>query len=403
MNATTELRAPPGERVFSAHDLNGLSELLAAELRESFFHYRCHMRPDMLQNWWTYEVAQALQQFYEDLIAGHRPRLAIGAPPQHGKSLAAEDFIAWVSGNNPNLKTIFASYSADLGIRTNLALQRTFVHPTYREIFPRLQAGSHGWVMNTELIEFPGFTGSFRNTTIEGAINGMSLDLGVIDDPIKGRAEASSKVTRERVWNWFTDDWGSRFSKDAGMLVIMTRWHVDDLLGRFIDKAKGDIRVINYPAVAETREMYRRPGMALFPELKPLEFLQERRKLLTESSWQSLYQQHPIVVGGGIFPIEKIMTIPMLDRSQIMKSVRYVDKAGEKAQLIDDRLKVLAQDLRQIEGDIINCRSPRWRESNVIPLKTKNHKRGRPPLGGQAMSPGRAAAASPRSSVSAMM
>src|SRR5262249_50817270 len=80
------------------------------------------MRPEMLQNWWTKEIADALQQFYDDLVGGARPRLAIGAPPQHGKSLAAEDFIAWVSGRNPELKTIFASYSADLGVRTNLAL-----------------------------------------------------------------------------------------------------------------------------------------------------------------------------------------------------------------------------------------------------------------------------------------
>src|SRR5262245_32554572 len=303
------------------------ANLQAAELRDNFFEYRRKMRPEMLQNWWTKEIADALQQFYDDLVGGARPRLAIGAPPQHGKSLAAEDFIAWVSGRNPELKTIFASYSADLGVRTNLALQRTFRHPTYRQIFPHSKVGAHGWVCNTELIEFPHYAGSFRNTTIEGAINGMALDLGVIDDPVKGRAEASSKLTRDRIWNWFTDDWGGRFSKDAGMLIIMTRWHVDDLLGRFIAKAP-NVRVINYPAIAERREVYRRPGTALFPELKPLDFLEERRRLLTDASWQSLYQQHPIVVGGGMFPIEKLRVIDFLDRDKILKTVRYVDKAG---------------------------------------------------------------------------
>jgi hypothetical protein len=104
-------------------------------------------------------------------------------------------------------------------VRTNLALQRTYNNPAYLTLFPNMAVGEHGWVCNTELIEFPGFDGSFRNTTIEGAINGMALDLGVIDDPVKGRAEASSKVTRDRVWNWFTDDWGSRFSKDAAIFI----------------------------------------------------------------------------------------------------------------------------------------------------------------------------------------
>jgi hypothetical protein len=194
--------------------VNLFAEVQAAELRKDFYLYRKHVRPNMLQNWWTMEIADALQQFYEDLVGGKRPRLAIGAPPQHGKSLAAEDFIAWVSGRNPELKTIFASYSAELGVRTNLALQRTFVHPIYRSIFPNMMLGQRGWVCNTELIEFPHHSGSFRNTTIEGAINGMALDLGVIDDPVKGRAEASSKITRDRIWNWFTDDWGGRFSRD---------------------------------------------------------------------------------------------------------------------------------------------------------------------------------------------
>jgi hypothetical protein len=89
------------------------------------------------------------------------------------------------------------------------------------------------------LLEFVKHTGSFRNTTINGSINGMELHLGVIDDPIKGRAEVQGKGNRDKVWHWFTDDWGSRFAKDAGMLIIMTRWHVDDLLGRFIDHDAG--------------------------------------------------------------------------------------------------------------------------------------------------------------------
>ena len=62
------------------------------------------------------------------------------------------------------------------------------------------------------------------------------------------------------------------------MLIIMTRWHVDDLLGRYIDRMEG-IRVLSYPAIAENDTQYRKAGEALFPELKPLEFLEERRKI----------------------------------------------------------------------------------------------------------------------------
>ena len=62
-----------------------------------------------------------------------------------------------------------------------------------------------------------------------------------------------------------------------------------------------------------------------------MEFLLELRKLYTQSSWEALYQQNPFIVGGGIFPIEKLQTWPVLDRSKILKSVRFWDKAGTES------------------------------------------------------------------------
>ena len=310
-------------------DMDAYAQSYLIKARESFEYFRCMLRPGMITSWWTEEIARAMQQFYEDLMAGKRPMLAIGSPPQHGKSWAATDLIAWVAGKNPDLKAIYASYSDELGTRTNVDLQRMMQTPQYKQIFPETRVGVTGWQMNTSLIEYAGRFGSFRNTTTMGSINGMELHLGVIDDPVKGRAEASSKTTRERLWNWFTDDWGSRFAANAGMVVVMTRWHVDDVLGRFIERSKDRVRVLDFPAIAEHDEEHRSKGEALFPELKPLSFLEERKKLLTIASWESLYQQHPIVVGGGILPIEKLTTIPHWDtKNMVAKSVRYWDKAG---------------------------------------------------------------------------
>jgi hypothetical protein len=151
----------------------------------------------------------------------------------------------------------------------------------------------------------------------------------VIDDPIKGRAEAQSENTREKTWNWFTDDVLSRFSENAGLILIMTRWHVDDPAGRLIDHfGKRRVTIVRYPALAEENEKHRKIGEPLFPELKSLEFLLERKKLFTEASWSALYQQNPFIVGGGIFPIEKLQTWPIVDRTKILKSCRYWDKAG---------------------------------------------------------------------------
>jgi predicted phage terminase large subunit-like protein len=93
------------------------------------------------------------------------------------------------------------------------------------------------------------------------------------------------------------------------------------------------VEMVCFPAIAERDEyigpkLTRRAGEALFPAVKPLEFLHERRQLMGEPSWQSEYQQHPIVVGGGIFPIEKIGVQPMWDWHNLLRSVRYWDKAG---------------------------------------------------------------------------
>jgi len=186
--------------------------------RENFARFRQYMRPNMMWGWWNQVVADELQLFYEDFRAGKRPKLALMSPPQHGKSWTATDFIAWVSGKDPTLKTIFGSYSDRLGVRTNLWLQRMMSNERYRQTFPGLTVQGlgrrTGLLCNTELIEFGRYNangefqateGSFRNTTIDGPVNGMELHLGVIDDPHKGRSEANSIAQRNKVWNWFAD------------------------------------------------------------------------------------------------------------------------------------------------------------------------------------------------------
>ena len=90
------------------------------------------------------------------------------------------------------------------------------------------------------------------------------------------------------------------------------------------------VQVLKYPALAEKNEDYRWRGQPLFPKHKSKEFLLTRKNLMTIGAWEALYQQNPIIVGGGIFPIEKFRTLPVLDRSMIQASVRAIDKAGPR-------------------------------------------------------------------------
>lgn len=319
--------------VYNEADALVVSERWYKEAQDDFWTFRLLVHPEMLKSWWQIDVADRLTKFYQDLLAGKRPKLVLMAPPQHGKSVQIRDFVAWMLGQDPDLRIIFSSYSEDLGVNANLYLQRLMDSPQYQRTFTgtRLDDGD-GYQRNSSVLEMVGCEGSFRNTTVQGPITGFGLDLGIVDDPIKGRAEAQSKLIRDKTWSWFTDDFFLRFSEKAGMIMILTRWHIDDPAGRFIEKFP-DTQIVSYPAIAEEGDWsvlagHRKAGIALFPKHKSVEFLLERKKTLTQASWEALYQQRPIVVGGGIIPVEKLTCISQFDRLSIKKSIRYVDKAG---------------------------------------------------------------------------
>lgn len=329
-------------RVYTMADLQLLEMIAQAEARESFWAFRQYMRPKMKKGWFQREVAHELQRFYEDIVRGLAPKLVLQAPPQHGKSDIVSDFIAWLSGKLPDKRQIYASFSDRLGVRANLRLQRMMDSPKYQAIFnTRLNTSnvvsqSGQYLRNREMLEFVGAEGSFRNTTVNGPITGESLDIGIIDDPIKGRKEANSPAVRDTTWGWFTDDFLTRFSEEGALLIVLTRWHLDDPVGRLL--AEDDtVRVLRYAALAEKTELFadgsvrRKKGEALFPELKSREFILTRKKVMTVASFESVYQQNPIVVGGEMFPVDMFEIVPMLPAGcKVMKRVRYWDKAGTK-------------------------------------------------------------------------
>ena len=304
--------------------------------RRDFLAYRKLISPKLKMGWFHREICYALEDFYEQLISGQKPVLILQAPPQHGKSRAIIDFISWVSGKNPDLETFYTAFSDRLGVRANLRLQRTYDSEIYKQIFPELKISSHGdkdshgFTRNRNLLEYVGRDGLFRNTTVNGAITGETIGLGIIDDPLKGRKEANSVTIRDTAWDWLTDDFFTRFEENAGLLMILTRWHLDDPAGRLILEMPG-VRVLNFPAIAEkgiedAGAKYREIGEPLFPEHKSLEFLLKRKALMTSFNWVSLYQGCPIQVGGGLIKVEYFKIVPVCPEG-LIEQVRYWDKA----------------------------------------------------------------------------
>lgn len=313
-------------------------ELMLQEARDSFWAFRKYLRPKWKRGWWQRAYAAVLQRFWESLVRGERPKLLIEAPRQHGKTMMIVDFLAWACGKNPDLRSYYASYSSKLGKRANKDLQRIFSSARYLAVFPgtriqltKIRDPSHptNSQKTQTVIEFVGREGSFSNTTVLGAVNGESIALGVIDDPMKDAKESRSIVKRETAWQWMTTDFFGCMTIDAGLLIIGARRHKDDPIGRLTAKyreAGKPLKKFSYPAIAVKDERYRKEGEALSPEIHDLEQLRELKLPMNEHDWQATYQQNPIDEGGNIILGEWLL------RYQLAPLLKYRVIYGDTAQ-----------------------------------------------------------------------
>lgn len=294
--------------------LHALQIELARQSLVGFVYATC---PGYLMGWVHEEVCAELDAFLAAVQRKASPRLLLTMPPRHGKSeIASRRFPAYALGRYPDLSIIATSYSADLASRMNRDVQRVIDDEAYSEIFPGTRlygknirtVASGAYMRNSDFFEVVGRRGGYRSAGVGGGITGMGGDVILIDDPIKDRAEADSPTIRNRVWDWYTSTLYTRLAPGGGIIVIQTRWHMDDLAGRLLEAARtgeGDQwRVVNFPAIAEQDETHRKAGEALHPARYPLEQLHAIRAAIGSRDWEALYQQHPTPDGGGIFKAE---------------------------------------------------------------------------------------------------
>lgn len=240
--------------------------------------------------WLHYEIARQLERVEK----GQIKRLMLFVPPRHGKSqLASIDFPAWYLGRHPEKEIITASYSAELAQDFGYKTRNLVNSQEYQTLFnTKLRDDSKSkakWLTNEG--------GGYTAVGVGGPITGRGADLLIIDDPVKNREEAESLTIRDKVWNWYTSTAYTRLEKDASVILIMTRWHKDDLAGRLLEKAKEDGEqwdVIEFPAIATRDEHYRKRGEALWPEKYDFDALTTIKNTIGIYDWQSLYQQQPI-------------------------------------------------------------------------------------------------------------
>lgn len=294
-----------------------IQEIRQAKARKSLAYFTTYTKPDYLMGWVHREICAALDDFLQAVADKKSPRLIITMPPRSGKSeLVSRRFPAYAFGRYPDLQIIATSYSADLSQRFNRDVQRIIDDEKYQEIFPettlngsRVRTDSRGsYIRTSDLFEIVGHAGAYRSCGVGGGITGQGADCLLIDDPVKDRAEANSATVRQSIWDWYTSTAYTRLSPGGGVIVMATRWHLDDLIGRLIENmenGQGDtFTVINYPAIAEHDEIHRRKGEALHPERYSLDQLKKIQKTVGSRDWAALYQQHPVPDGGALFKLE---------------------------------------------------------------------------------------------------
>lgn len=281
--------------------------------RRTLIDFTVRTKPDYEVNWHHALLAEYLDQFIDKKIT----RLIVTMPPRHGKSeLVSRRLPAFILGKDPNAAIIATSYTSDLATRMNRDVQRIIDDANYRQLFPdtrlsgiNIRSIAQGtYLRNSDIFEIVAHRGYYKSAGVGGAITGMGCNYGIIDDPIKNRAEAESVTYRNMIWDWYTSTFYTRLESQGSILITMTRWHEDDLVGRLLDAAKQDKDadqwiVLNLPAIAHqkpgTRDP-RTPGEPLWCSKYSQVQLQSIKTTLGTYDWEALYQQNPSSPEGMI-------------------------------------------------------------------------------------------------------
>jgi len=266
----------------------------------------------------------------EKVEKGDFKRLQISMPPRHGKTrLASHMFAAWFVGRNPEKSIIVATYSEKFAWDHGRAVRDLIENPLFQQVFPdvRLKAGSASVDrLETEAGGVIFFLGRGSGATGRGA------DVILLDDPTKDRKEADSPTIREQLWSWYTQVLQTRLMTKAGSIVIIqTRWHEDDLIGRLTDPQNPCYslaeatkwHVIDMPALARKNDvMGRKEGEPLWPERFDKDYLDSIRQTDVRG-FQALYQGRPTPEDGSFFKAVHMRTYPRMDRIPPKDRLRF--------------------------------------------------------------------------------
>lgn len=240
---------------------------------------------------------QAIEDYILAAVIKGDQLLTIEAPVRHGKSFYVDWHLPlWYLGQFPHTNVGIASYehrfAASWGQRTRDSMIE-FGANFGVAVNPEVQSREWWETMHK---------GSMRSMGVGGAITGKGFNLFIVDDPIKNAAEADSEVYRNAHWDWLQSTVLTRLEPGAVCIVMMARWHEDDLIGRIHREMPNEWQRLRLPAIAEADDPLGRPeGEPLWPRRYGVQNLARRKRRVGAYYFNALYQQRPSPPQGAIF------------------------------------------------------------------------------------------------------
>lgn len=267
----------------------------------------------------------------QDVADGKIHRLIVMQPPGTAKSRYASQLFPAFALSRAGRKVIAASYGAERTEANGRDVRRYVMDPKYRELTDGVMSAESSAMHRFEVVHPGGVRSEYYAASSGSAITGFRGQIALIDDPVKGWEEADSQKARDTVWNWYLSEFRSRedaeeLGSQMAIAIIMTRWGVDDLVGRILPQGyrgeSGWVKardgemwfVIRLPAQADRDDdpVGRRPGQWLWPEKKTIQWWLQTKTSLSVNVriWAGLYQQLPVSATGGIIQRDWIKLWP---------------------------------------------------------------------------------------------
>lgn len=297
--------------------------------RRHFWDYCKLKAPSFYKENRTYqkEMANELQDFIES----EDKLLIVNLPPRFGKSRTLGCFVEWLLGNDNNQKIMTGSYNEMLSTTFSKQVRNTIQEakadenkPVFSDVFPNTRIKRGDGAMNLWSLE-NGYN-NYLAISPSGTATGFGASLIIIDDLIKNANEANNANILEQHWSWFTDTMLSRLEEGGKIIVVMTRWHSEDLAGRclvYFKELGWNIRHINLKAKDPVT------GKMLCEDILSEQSYNDKKRIMGADIFSANYDQEPIDIKGRLYTsLKTYEKLPVDSNGNILGEIKnYTDTA----------------------------------------------------------------------------